>query len=216
MKSFSELAYSVKYEITGSRTRVKDKDPALELIGEGRSAFVFRINSTNKVIKVFFAPFCHLAKEEAEIYKKLIGIPSYPELYEFGANYLVIDYVDGNTLFNCLVKGIMVTSDHIKEIDSALLQAKKKGLNPSDIHLRNIMITSHGDIKIIDVARFRQTKKCSQWIDLKTGFYHYYKYRIFPKKIPAFLLNTIAFFYKKKLIHRFFIKKSNLKNKMVG
>lgn len=198
--SFSELADSVKFSVKGSRVLLNDKDPNLELIGVGRSAFAFKIKSTEKVIKVFFPQYVNIAIEEAEIYKILQGVPYYPALYESGKNYLVIDYIDGHTLFSCLEKGLPITNEHINEVDQALKLARKKGLNPSDVHLRNIFITTEGSIKMIDVARFRQTKKCGQWNDLKAAFYKIYDRHFFPKKIPTLLLNLIALLYKKKLL----------------
>ncbi|CAG9609974.1 protein kinase family protein [Pseudoneobacillus rhizosphaerae] len=200
MKSFSELAQSVKFSNNGFRVILNDKDPSLEFIGAGRSAFVFKIKHTDKVIKVFFPSFTKLAKEEAEIYNILEGIPFYPKLYDSGGNYLVIDYIEGHTLFNCLEKGYPITNKNVSEIDEALNLAVSKGLNPSDVHLRNIILTPEGSIRMIDVARFRQTKTCTQWNELKTAFFKLYKRRIFPKKIPALLLNFIALLYKRKLL----------------
>ncbi|MFD2445443.1 protein kinase family protein [Bacillus sp. CGMCC 1.16607] len=200
MKSFSDLAESVKFTVKGSKFLLNDKDSSLEFIGEGRSAFVFRIQSTNKVLKVFFPPFAKIAKEEAEIYRVLKDSWYYPTLYESGKNYLVIDYIQGYTLFSCLERGIPITIENMCAIDDALNLAKDKGLNPSDIHLRNIFITPTGSIKMIDVARFRQTKTCSQWKDIKAAFYRLYVKRLFPKKIPALYLNLLAYLYKKKLL----------------
>lgn len=197
MKSFSELAQSVTFATKGSKIVLNDKNPALQLIGEGRSAFAFRIGTTNKVLKVFFPPFVHVAKEEALIYQMLKGVSFFPTMYESGPNYIVIDFIEGETLYNCLVKGLPIASSHIKEIDKALFLAEKKGLNPSDIHLRNIFITTSGEIKIIDVARYRQIKNCNQWDDLKKVYDHFYKHPIFPKRLPQFLLNLLANMYKK-------------------
>lgn len=200
MIRYGDLANSVVYMMKGSRVVLAEKDDRLRLIGEGRSAFAFRISGTDLVLKVFFPPFERIAAEEAEIYKELKGNPFFPALYDSGCNYLVIDYVQGTTLFNCLVKGIPIASRHIKEVDDALQLAREKGLNPSDIHLRNIIVTPKGDVRLIDVARFRQTKKCSQWDDLKIAFYKFYKHKRFPKKVPEYAMNLVAFFYKKGLL----------------
>lgn len=175
-------------------------DESLQLVGTGRSAFVFKINLSNKVIKVFFPNYEHMAEEEYGIYQLLQNLSYYPTLYDTGSNYIVMDYIEGWTLFECITYGKVITSAHIEEIDCALLLASSKGLNPSDIHLRNIFITVNGEVKVIDVARFRQTKACVQWHNLKRAYQrHYHKY-YFPKKIAAPLLNIIAFFYKRGLI----------------
>jgi predicted Ser/Thr protein kinase len=196
MKSFKQLAESVVFSQIGDTVNLLHKDSLLQFVGEGRSAFVFRIKSTDKVIKVFFPQFSNIAKEEAEIYRLLKGLRYYPNLYDAGENYIVIDFIEGMTLFSCLTKGKRVLDEHIREIDYALDLARSRGLNPSDIHLRNIFVTKNNQIMIIDVARFRQTKQCTQWSDLKTAYHKYYRVPLFPKMIPSFILNTIATLYK--------------------
>jgi predicted Ser/Thr protein kinase len=198
LKTYQELANTVV--ISPKKNRLLHYDDSLKLVGTGRSAFVFRINNSSKAIKVFFPNYTYIAKEEADIYIALHDISYFPTVYDSGLNYIVMDYIEGRTLFECVNQGIPITAEHINEIDAALLLASNRGLNPSDIHLRNIFITSSNDIKLIDVARFRQTKDCTQWSDLKSAYVLYYKKRYFPKKIPAPVMNTVAFFYKKQLI----------------
>lgn len=198
MKTYQELANTVV--ISPKKNRLLHYDNSLKLIGTGRSAFVFRINNSSMAIKVFFPNYTYIAKEEADIYLALHDIFYFPTVYDSGLNYIVMDFIEGRTLFECVNQGIPITTEHIKEIDAALMLASNRGLNPSDIHLRNIFITSTNDIKLIDVARFRQSKDCTQWSDLKSAYVLYYKKRYFPKKIPAPIMNTVAFFYKKQLI----------------
>lgn len=200
MNDYCRLAASVKYTRKKRRMILEGKDASLSLVGMGRSAFVFKIPSDNKAVKVFFPEFKTIAREEAEIYRLLKGIPQFPVLHESGDNYLVMDYIEGMTLFDCLTQGIPIDLKKIEEVDRVLMLAKERGLNPSDIHLRNILITSEGEIKMIDVARFRQTKDCLQWRDLKRAFHWFYFKPFFPKKIPAHVLNMIAAVYKKRLI----------------
>lgn len=197
MNTFQELAKTV---IIKKKNRLIAYDDSLILVGTGRSAFVFRIKTSFKAIKVFFPDFIHIAKEEAAIYKILQDITYYPSIYESGSNYIVMDYIDGQTLFQCMTQGKLITTAHINEIDYALSLASNLALNPSDIHLRNIFITSNDEIIIIDVARFRQTKDCKQWENLKKAYYHVYTSRFFVKKMPAPLLNIVAFLYKKGII----------------
>ncbi len=205
LKSLDKLASSVKFKKKNDRIYVERKDETLSIIGSGRSAFAFKQQLTDQVIKVFYPPYEYLAKKEADIYKVLNGISYFPNMYTSGRNYLVIDFIEGHTLFECLTNGIPITKKHIKEIDRALLLAKERGLNPSDIHLHNLLISNNGDVKIIDVARFRQQKDCTQWEDLKKAFYKYYFRPFFPKKIPAIILNFISAIYKKKLFPKFLL-----------
>lgn len=197
MNNYLELANSVVFN---KKNRLISYDKSLKLIGTGRSACVFKVKSLNKAIKVFFPDSTYIAKEEAEIYQSLQDISYFPFIYEAGVNYIVMDYIDGYTLFECMTHGRIITSDHIKEIDYALSLASDLGLNPSDIHLRNIFITSDDEIKLIDVARYRQLKDCRQWNNLKKAHRQFYSKRYFLKKIPSPFLNIVAFLYKKGLI----------------
>lgn len=200
MSSIIELANSVEIKSSKYGASVISKDPSLELIGSGKSAFVFKVRSTGKALKVFYPDFEKVALEEAEIYKILGSNPYFPTLYESGRNFLLIDFVEGNTLFDCLTHGIRLTETNIIEIDHALYLVKLQGLTPSDIHLRNIILTTEGNVKLIDVARFRQTKNFQQWDDLRKAFYMFYNKAYFPKRFPVFVLNGIAYLYNRKLL----------------
>ncbi|ARK24209.1 serine/threonine protein kinase [Sporosarcina sp. P37] len=197
MNNYLELVNSV---IINKKNHLISSDSSLKLVGTGRSAFVFRIQSSSKAIKVFFPNSAYIAEEESEIYNLLQEVDYFPTIYESGLNYIVMDYIEGHTLFECMTHGIHITSDHIKETDYALSLASELGLNPSDIHLRNIIITPNNKIKLIDVARYRQQKNCKQWRDLKKAHHQFYCKRFFLKKIPYSFLNIVAFLYKKGLI----------------
>lgn len=197
MDTYEGLASTVQIN---NENRLLNYDDSLVHVGTGRSAFVFRIKSTMKAMKVYFPAFSHIAKEEAEIYGQLQDIVYYPSIYASGPNFIVIDYIEGLTLFDCIVLGKVIKSTHILEIDQALSLATARGLNPSDIHLRNIFVTTENEIKIIDVARFRQKKDCQQWGNLKRAYRQVYCKRFFPRRIPAALLNAIAWIYKKDWI----------------
>ncbi|WP_209121771.1 protein kinase family protein [Alkalihalobacillus sp. BA299] len=196
MKSFDELANSIKFN-NRKEISVYEKDDDLELVGVGRSAAVFKVKSTKLALKVFFPQYTHLAKEEANIYRMLHGIPYYPTLHEEGSNYIVIDYIDGMTLYRCLNQGVKVSEEVINEVDHAIKLAKQRGLNPADVHLKNIFITTEKTVMIVDVVRFKQKEQCPKWKDLKKAYYKYYRRGLLPKKMPAILLNMIGNIYRK-------------------
>lgn len=205
LQSYDALAKSVLFVQGNQRISLVDYNKVeLTLIGSGRSAYVFKIRGSSRVLKVFYPPFEEIATKEAEIYQSLEGSSYYPTLYDYGENYLVIDHIEGLTLFECLVHGREMNECHVEQIDEALRVARERGLNPSDIHLHNIIITPTDEVKLIDVARFRQEKFCTQWEDIKTVFFKYYKKRYFPKKWPARVLYFIAALYKKNLLTRFY------------
>lgn len=201
---YEHLVQSVVFRHYNKEVHVQSFDKAyLSIIGSGRSAYVFKLEGTNKALKIFYPPYEHLAKKEAGIYDLLKGIPSFPELYDSGENYIIIDFIEGHTIFECLVKGIHINESVLEEVDRNIEAARQRGLNPSDIHLHNILLTTDGSVKIIDVVRFDQIKHCTQWEDLKKGYHKFYRKRLFPKKLPHKLLLLIAFFYKKNLLSRF-------------
>ncbi|WP_445487052.1 protein kinase family protein [Niallia sp. 03133] len=203
MKKYKNLAETIHYQLYNKKFAIDKKHKDLELIGKGRSAYVFKIKNTTIAIKVFFKKYEALAKIEGEIYEAVNGISYFPKIHEIGDNYIVMDYIDGKTLFDCLIEGILIKEVYIKAIDHAILLSKQKGLNPSDIHLKNIILTKDNEIKIIDLARFRQVKKCTQWKDLKKAFYTLYQKRFFPKKVSKYILHFIRILYKKEVLRKF-------------
>lgn len=195
MNHYEQYA-GVTFEQHGQDTRVTAYHPDLELHGIGRSAAVFRIKATRLVIKVFFPGYTHIAGEEAVIYRKLEGLSQFPSLYEAGPNYIVIDYIEGKTLFECLIEGIWIDPAYINQVDEALVAARRLGLTPSDVHLRNLILTPEGRIYLIDLARFRQGQQVDhQWEDLKR-MYRLYRLRFMPKRYPERLLNGVAYLYR--------------------
>jgi predicted Ser/Thr protein kinase len=180
--------------------RLIQKPEEYTLIGKGRSAFVFKDERTNHAIKIFFTEFEHLAKQEADIYAKLSGSPYYPKVFEVGHNYIVMDFIQGYTFYECLQKGILITDDMVRKVDEALSSARSKGLNPSDIHLQNLILTSEGDVKVIDVVRFTQDKVCRQWDDLKEAHQHVYQKKYFFRRVPKLIIELVKFYYKRVVL----------------
>lgn len=197
MKDIRKLVRAVVMEPRGIETKLLGQPLGTTFVGAGRSAFVFKLDDEEKVIKVYFPEFSHLAQEEADIYRELHDIPYFPKIYEHGNDYLVMDYIRGKTFYDCLVEGVVVTEEMINKVDVALDMARGKGLNPSDIHLRNMILTPDGDVKLIDVVRFRQKKDCMQWQDLKKAYYFYYRRRLFPKRLSPVVIDLISKSYKK-------------------
>ena len=97
MNTYQELANTV---VISKKNRLLHYDDSLKLIGTGRSAFVFRINNSNKAIKLFFPDFTYIAKEEADIYLALQDISYFPTIYDSGSNYIVMDYIEGLTFLS--------------------------------------------------------------------------------------------------------------------
>ena len=211
MKKAQTYAEAVKYNTKKKFNKLIQKPDDLELIGKGRSAYVFKLTEEGRemALKVFFPEFKNIAAREAEIYKKLSDSNYYPDIYETGPSYILMEYIKGYTFYECLNKGILIDDDMICEVDRALNDARRKGLNPSDIHLRNLILTPSGTIKVIDVARFLQTKECRQWDDLKTAYQTIYKKSRFPQRLPKLWMELIAYLYKKNWLQKQWAARKN-------
>ncbi|MFJ5965451.1 protein kinase family protein [Bacillus sp. NPDC093026] len=210
MTEAKRLAESIQYHEENRFNKLVTKPTELELCGKGRSAYVFSYKKDDQkmALKVFFPSCQKIAQKEAAIYEKLSGSPYYPAIYESGDQYILMEYIKGYTFYECLTKGIPIKKHMIEQVDEALEEARQKGLNPSDIHLRNLILTKEGRVRVIDVARFTQTKTCHQWDDLKAA-YAYYQKPFFPKKAPRLWLEMIAYLYKKNWFFRHQMTKRN-------
>ncbi|QHS23196.1 protein kinase family protein [Virgibacillus sp. MSP4-1] len=196
MKPIGDLVEKVTFH----KTRIRSHPDELILIGKGRSAAVFKVANTNKAVKIFYPSCEDLAKQEISIYRQLNNDQYFPAIYGEGGNYFVLEYLSGITFYECLCQGIEITPEMVKRVDQAMNFAKSKGLNPSDTHLKNIILTCHGQVKLIDVARFKQTKECRQWEDLKATYQRFYRLKYFPKKFPKLIIEMIVRLYRYKLL----------------
>ncbi|WP_226580325.1 serine/threonine protein kinase [Halobacillus litoralis] len=173
---------------------------SFQLVGQGRSAAVFRLEHTNMAVKVFYPPYKDLADVEAAVYNKLNNHKFFPVFYEKGDGFLVMEYVEGITFYDCLIKGVPITEKMVLEVDAALEFAGSLGFNPSDTHLKNILLTSEGQVKVIDVVRFTQEFDCPHWRDLKKAYEAFYQRKYIPKRYPRFLIEFIIRLYRRRLL----------------
>ena len=130
MKKAHTYAEAVKYDTKKKFNKLIQKPDDLELIGKGRSAYVFKLTEEGgreMALKVFFPEFKNIAAREAEIYKKLSDSNYYPDIYETGPSYILMEYIKGYTFYECLNKGIRIDDDMICEVDRALNDARRKG-----------------------------------------------------------------------------------------
>ncbi|MYL61498.1 protein kinase family protein, partial [Virgibacillus halodenitrificans] len=124
MKQIHELVDTIRFEKDIKLTReikVEAYNKAfLTYIASGRSAAVFLIKDTDLALKVFHPYFESITKAETNIYRQLEGIHFYPNMYEAGQNFIVIDYIEGTTLFDCLIEGIPIKEETIYQVEKAL------------------------------------------------------------------------------------------------
>lgn len=143
------------------------------------------------VVKLY-APGRPGIKEEVEVYGRIQNHPSYSKCFYHTENYLIVKRFKGKTLYSCINEGIQIPEQVIHDIDEALKYARSLGLNPHDVHAKNVMLVEGRGV-IVDISDFYKLKECSLWEDFKKAYYKIYLpllYNSHPA-IPEFYLNII-------------------------
>jgi hypothetical protein len=186
---------------------VKNVSNTWKTIGSGNYAGVFLHQSNPTwVVKVYGRKPEDL-KKEVDVYKKLGNHQSFSSLIDYGDNYLILKRIDGINLFDALVNGIPIPMSVIHDVDEGIAYARSVGLNPYDIHGKNVVM-SNGRGYIVDVSDFYKQGKCRKWDDLKKAYYKIYLPFIskYHPPIPFFIVNNVRKGY--RLYRK--IKKGNI------
>lgn len=124
----------------------------------GRGAYGEVYSYKNYAIKLFYnSDEGVFGNTDMHILFKLQGMTSYPKLYAGCRFFMVTELIDGKELKDIYSeKDFSVINRNIVNI---LLQDIKNTLNmgiePSDLHYENILISNNGILKIVDVGHFR-------------------------------------------------------------
>jgi hypothetical protein len=167
------------------------------LLGCGNYAAVFTHENFEDYVVKIYAKGRPGLKEEIEVYKAIGNHLAYSGLVYYTEEYLILKRIRGITLYNCFKLGIKIPQKIIKDIDEALEYARKRGLYPHDVHVKNIMMMDNRGV-VVDISDFKQKEYCYLWDDFKKAYYKYYlpflyKYTI---PIPESILNFIRKSYK--------------------
>ncbi|MCM3628483.1 serine/threonine protein kinase [Paenibacillus glycanilyticus] len=166
----------------------------LRCIGIGTDAAVFYYPDTpNYAYKVYSAQALEKKEVEFDIYKRLSGSPYFPECYGTGDNYLVLSFEQGITLYDCLLQGVRVNEQVIQDVENAREFIRSRGLNPRDIHLKNVLL-QEGRGKVLDVSEYIKEGNDSRWEHLVWTYKHFYPL-ISEVKVPLWILETITNWY---------------------
>ena len=185
---FVKLRHSRRF----SYVQVLKKPDGWECAGTGNSAAVFHNGDCPDVaVKVFSDACQHIACEESEVYRKLGDFFSYPRFYGSGENFLIMQYIPGISAYECLLKGRYIPERVVHDIDEAVLYARRKGLNPRNIHAKNILI-HNGRGYVVDVSEYMKRGKCFHWDILRYVYHNLYRRYFKPgMKIPFWVLEYI-------------------------
>ncbi|MHA6480668.1 serine/threonine protein kinase [Paenibacillus sp. strain BS8-2] len=168
----------------------------LSCIGVGTDAAVFYYDETpGYAYKVYSDHALHKKTTERDVYKQLEGIPYFPQLHGEGANYLVMSYERGPTLLDCLIEGIAVPPQVIADVEEARRLVRERGLNPRDIHLKNIIL-QNGRAKVLDVSEYVQDGNDKRWEHLVWAYQTFYA-GLEGRRVPEWLLEAVKKSYQK-------------------
>lgn len=166
----------------------------MRCVGVGTDAAVFQsLRAPDVVFKVYAEEKKEKVETEAAVYKQLGESEFFPICYAAVDNYLVISFEEGITLFDCLLQGVRVPEQAIQDVEAARKFVREKGLNPRDIHLKNILLKD-GRAKIIDVSEYVMPGNDFRWEHLKKAYEEYYSI-IDGRPMPFWLLETIRKWY---------------------
>ncbi|KKI90199.1 hypothetical protein WQ54_19615 [Bacillus sp. SA1-12] len=184
-----------------------------KIIGKGNFAAVFtHFSLDGRVVKVY-AENRYGIKEEILAYKKLGNLTAFSKLFEYGDRYLVLKRLNGITLYQALIEGVYIPHSVIEDVDKAIEDAKQLGLNPTDIHGKNVMMKD-GKGFIVDVSDFLKPYNCPKWKHFKRFYYFLYLplFKIMNIPIPYWFLEIIRKGYQLYLLLSGFRKKQEYYN----
>lgn len=169
----------------------------LKCIGVGTDAAVFQsLSSPAYAFKIYAKDKVHKVKVEADVYRILQNSPFFPTCFASYDEFLVLSYEEGKTLFDCILLGIHIPEQVVNEVEDAREYVRNKGLNPRDMHLKNILL-QNGRAKIIDVSEYTLKGNDFRWEHLKKGYEQYY-HLIDGNSVPFWLVETIRKWYNQR------------------
>jgi len=128
----------------------------LALVGEGGMGEVYRARDTRLgrtvAVKVVHTQFSARFETEARAISAL-NHPNICTLHDVGPNYLVMEFVEGETLAARLKDGPLPAEGAARlatAIADALAAAHAKGMAHRDLKPGNVMITPEGRVKLLD------------------------------------------------------------------
>ena len=175
---------------------VTNKTKEWVLIGKGNYAGVFTHENYPEFVVKVYGRDVYGVKKEAQVYRKLGVHPAYSQLFHEGKTYLILKRLTGVTLYDAIQRGIKIPEQVIKDVNAALDYATSQGLNPYDVHGKNVMMKD-GRGYVVDISDFYKEGFDKKWTDLVKAYYTFYpfidKYHI---RLPYPLLNVIRKAYR--------------------
>lgn len=174
--------------------RVRGCAAPLRCVGLGTDAAVFVHEGIPAyAFKVYSQEALHKKEVESSVYAKLQGSLYFPVCHGIGERYLVLSMERGLTLYDCLVQGIEVPLQAMLDVEQARAYVRSKGLNPRDIHLKNILL-QEGRGKLLDVSEYVKPGNDRRWEHLMLAYRYGYRW-LRGKRVSARWLELLKYSY---------------------
>lgn len=176
---------------------IEGNTDGLECIGVGTDAAVFIMPELPQyAFKIYSQQALDKKNIEKEVYAKLKGSPYFAACYGDGVNYLVLSFEDGPTLQDCITLGIPVPEQVILDVEEARRYVRSVGLNPRDIHLKNV-VNQNGRGKVLDVSEYVKEGDDQRWDHLVWAYYNVYP-RFNEIKVPLWVIDAVKKWYHRR------------------
>ena len=128
---------------------IVDNPTELKLVDKGAHGAVFKLHD-NKCIKIYAENIN--AELEAASYRKGQASEIIPRIFEAGENYIIIEFIEGISLYEYLSKKKNIDLSITKEMLFVLKEMKQLGFTRIDSSLRHILVTKDERLKAIDLV----------------------------------------------------------------
>lgn len=175
----------------------------LEFIGSGKSARVYRLVGTKYVVKVYRD--IEISKYREEYYNEVNSYledairesDHFIEMLHFGSDYIVLEYVEGRTLYEMYLAGEFINPGIMRLVTNELERLERRaGIYGNDVHGKNVMVTDSGKVYIIDLGRFCKRKLDRRWEYVHRVYNRFYGVWFLPNSVGDRLLKRGVSIYK--------------------
>jgi hypothetical protein len=168
----------------------------LQLLGRGTDAVVVRHPGLpERAFKVYPPETVGCLADEHHAYRCLAGSPYYAACLGRGDFYLVLSYEPGPTFYECLVQGIPIPEQAMADVEAARLSARRLGLHPKDVHLKNVLLQGER-ARVIDVSKYvAPGDEDRVWDHLAEGYRRFYPL-LRGRRIPVWVIELVKRRYK--------------------